>query len=349
VGGDQLGLGLTQALSAEAVRDYACHVVGCASERITTVTRFKDGNRHAVHRVSYLDEADVTQDVVVRVSFGGDKAECAHAEREAAALEKVGGVAAPVLYDFRRTSRWFETPAMCMQFLPGRHRDLSSAGVREIERLASIVAWVHERPTSDLVEPHAPAGTVASYAEGRLQSITSTLAWARDPLPAALQAQLRHAADSLATRLQASQHTEGFRTGETLALLHGDIGPGNVLWGREPALIDWEYTRLGDPADEIAYLFDQNALAEPQRQAFWDGYRRSVRTPSRLAHVIERVEWWQPVTLLGSALWWVERWVRRTQRDTAGVVDPGVPREPDYYFDHVIRRLDRLANLVAAP
>jgi aminoglycoside phosphotransferase (APT) family kinase protein len=65
--------------------------------------------------------------------------------------------------------------------------------------------------------------------------------------------------------LQASQHTESFRTGETLALPYGDIGPGNVLWGREPALIDWEYTRLGDPADEIAYLFDQNALAGPAK------------------------------------------------------------------------------------
>jgi hypothetical protein len=84
--------------------------------------------------------------------------------------------------------------------------------------------------------------------------------------------------------LQASQHTESFRTGETLALLHGD-----------------------------------------------------------------RVDWWEPVTLLGSALWWVEWWVRRTQRDTFGAVDPAVAREPDYYFDDVIRRPARLTNLVAAP
>lgn len=101
--------------------------------------------------------------------------------------------------------------------------------------------------TGELVEPHATTGTVASYAEGRLE------------------------------------HPECFRTGETLSLLHGDIAPGNALWGREPALIDWEYTRLGDPADEIAYLFDQHALAEPQRQAFWDEYGRSVNTTSALA------------------------------------------------------------------
>jgi aminoglycoside phosphotransferase (APT) family kinase protein len=332
-----------------ALRGYVCDATGCASERITTVTRFQDGNRHAVHRVSYLDAAGITQDVVIRVSLGGDKADCDQAEREAAVLEKVGGVAAPVLYDFRCTSRWFDTPAMCMEFVPGRHRELNSASLREIERLASIVARVHELDTGDLVRPLAATGNVASYAEGRLQSITSTLAWARDPLPAELRTQLTHAADSLATRLHASQHAESFRTGEHLALLHGDIAPGNVLWDREPTLIDWEYTRLGDPADEIAYLFDQNALTEPQRQAFWDGYRRSVSTPSRLPLVMDRVDWWEPVTLLGSALWWVERWVRRTERDTIGAADPAVHREPDYYFDHVMRRLARLKNLVAPP
>jgi thiamine kinase-like enzyme len=151
----------------------------------------------------------------------------------------------------------------------------------------------------------------------------STLAWARDPLPSALQARLMQAADSLAASLESSQDAQSFRTGETLALLHGDIGPGNILWGTDPALIDWEYTRLGDPADEIAYLFDQNALTKPQRQAFWDGYRQSVSTELRVAHVIDRVDWWEPVTLLGSALWWVERWVRRTPlRASSGVYWP---------------------------
>ena len=329
-----------------AVRDYASDTVGCPSERITEVTRFENGNRHAVHRVSYLDAAGVTRDVVVRVSYGDDAAECAHSEREAAVLTKVGGVAAPFLYDFRCTSRWFDTPAMCMKFVPGRQRELNSASLREIERLASIVAWLHEQPVSDLVEPLAATGNVASYAQGRLQSILSTLVWARDPLPAALQARLKHAADLIGTSWGAAQGAKSFRTGETLALLHGDIGPGNVLWGPDPVLIDWEYTRLGDPADEIAYLFDQNALSGPQRQAFWNGYRRRLNTQVRLDDVIDRVDWWEPVTLLGSALWWVERWVRRTELDAVGAIDRGPSREPGYYLGHVTRRVARLEQLV---
>jgi aminoglycoside phosphotransferase (APT) family kinase protein len=332
-----------------AVSSYASAVTGCPSERITAVKRFADGNRHAVHRVSYLDAANVTQDVVVRVSFGGEAADLAQAEREAAALKAVAGVAGPVLYDFRRTSPWFDTPAMCMQFLPGRHRKLNSTTPQELARLAVIVAWVHDRPTDDLIEPLHASGNVASYAHDRLQSITSTLTWARDPLPAPLQAHLRQAASRLAASLEDAQHAECFRTGEPVRLLHGDVAGGNILWGRAPVLIDWEYARLGDPADEIAYLFDQNALSKPQRDAFLERYQQTVPSATRLDQLVERISWWEPMTLLGSALWWVERWVRRTELDAVGATDHSVPRDAGHYFDHITRRVARLQKLVALP
>jgi thiamine kinase-like enzyme len=130
--------------------------------------------------------------------------------------------------------------------------------------------------------------------------------------------------------------------------MHGDIGPGNVIWNPGPCLIDWEYAGFGDPAQEMAYTCDQNALTPTQRRAFWDGYGQSMGSRSRVAHIIERANWWEPVTLLGSALWWVERWVRRTELDTDGKPDPEVPREPDYYFDRVISRIDRLETLMSA-
>ena len=120
------------------------------------------------------------------------------------------------------------------------------------------------------------------------------------------------------------------------------MGPG-------PVLIDWEYARLGDPADEIAYLLDQNDLSPGQREAFWRGYNEGASIQSPLKHITRRVDWWEPVTLLGSALWWVERWVRRAAGDAAGTVDPDVPRDPGYYADHAIRRLDRLERLLDRP
>ncbi|MEO6350050.1 MAG: phosphotransferase [Candidatus Limnocylindrales bacterium] len=185
------------------------------------------------------------------------------------------------------------------------------------------------------------------HAEGRLRHILHGLPWARDPLPAWLRARLRHAADAIGSGWDTRRDAESFRTDETLALLHGDIALGNVLWGPNPVLIDWEYARLGDPSDEIAYLFDQNGLAAPQRDAFWRGYRARISSEARLAPVIERVNWWEPLTLLGSTLWWVERWVRRADADAAGSIDPAVPREAGYYLDQVVRRLDRLEPLLA--
>jgi thiamine kinase-like enzyme len=175
----------------------------------------------------------------------------------------------------------------------------------------------------------------------------SGLAWVRAPLPVLIRDRLEGAAGSLGRCWEVWRDAECFTTGETLALLHGDIGPGNVLWIPDPAMIDWEYTRMGDPADEIAYLFDQNGLTAPRRAAFWRGYRQGKRSQVDLVHVVHRVDWWERLTLFGSTLWWVERWVRRTEADATGAVDPNVPRGQAYYFDHVTVRLDRLNQLLA--
>jgi aminoglycoside phosphotransferase (APT) family kinase protein len=329
-----------------ALRGYVAASVGCPPGRITAVSRFQDGNRHAVYKVSYLGPTDATEDLVVRVSYGGGPDDRAQAEQEARVLKKAGGIAAPLLYDFRSSSPWFDTPSMCMQFVAGRQTELSSATATEIGRLGSVVAWVHGLPADDLVDRQSEPADLTSYAEERLRSIIATAVWVRDPLPAPVQVGLRTAADSVRRSWDRARDAPSFGTGGALALLHGDIGPGNILWSPDPVLIDWEYARLGDPADEIAYLFDQNGLTPYQREAFWHGYQESVSSQPPLAHVIERVDWWEPVTLLGSTLWWAERWVRRANADADDEVDHDVPRDPGYYSDHVIRRLNRLDRLL---
>jgi hypothetical protein len=116
------------------------------------MSRFEDGNRHEVYKVSFLDVDDAAEDLVVRVSLGDDPAERAQAEREARVLEKVGGLAAPRLRDFRLTSPWFAMPVLSMWFVPGRQLELSSATAAEIERLGAVVAWIHGQPVDDLAE-----------------------------------------------------------------------------------------------------------------------------------------------------------------------------------------------------
>src|SRR4051794_17624896 len=124
----------------DRVRGYAGDVVGdCSYDRITAVARFEAGDRHAVYRVSYRDAVRDTNDLVVRVSTSDDHDERVQAEREAAVLKVLHGIGAPLLYDFRTESIWFETPVMCLQFVEGDQRDLLSAPVEDVERLGAVV------------------------------------------------------------------------------------------------------------------------------------------------------------------------------------------------------------------
>jgi aminoglycoside phosphotransferase (APT) family kinase protein len=332
----------------EELRGYVSAVVGRPPASITAASRFHHGNRHAVYRVSYLVPGGVTKDLVVRVSLGSGPEDCAQAEREATVLKKVGGAAAPLLFDFRCSSTWFPTPTMCMQFIEGRQADLHTATPEGVVQVGGLVAWLHRHPAEGLADVMHETGDLSTYAEGRLESILSTMVWARHPLPADVQGGLRNAANSVQKDWDSTRDSFGVGGDGKLALLHGDIAPGNMLWRPAPVLIDWEYCRLGDPADEIAYLFDQNGLTPSRRKAFWHGYKQGFEGSQALfRRVVERTDRWEPLTLLGSALWWVERWVRRAEAESAGRSDPELPRRAAYYADKVRSRLDRLTSLLS--
>ena len=332
----------------ERVRRYATDVAGdCALEQITSVARFEGGDRHEVYRVSYLDDVGATADLVVRVSTSDETAERATAEREAAVLTKLAGVGAPRLYDFSNESRWFDTPAMCMQFIAGEHRELLSAPPTDVERLGAVVASLHNLRVDDLAELFGGPTTTAAYTDEWVELIASYLPRLRDPLPQQVQPRVMDALSFVRASLERGPEAIA-DAGDRLVLLHGDVGPGNILWSDQPVLIDWEYARLGDPADEIAYIFGQHGLGPSQRAAFWAGYRHAT-TLLGLECIAERVRWWEPVTLFGSALWWLERWSRRADADAAGESDPSAAKPQTYYLDHVLVRLDRFETVINSP
>jgi aminoglycoside phosphotransferase (APT) family kinase protein len=311
------------------------------------VQRFEFGERHAVYKVSYLLPAGGVNNLVVRISSSRDDRDRARAEREAKVLQKVQGFAAPLLYDFSCKNRWFDTPSMCMQFVPGEQRELVSATSRDIEHLGSVIGRVHALPADDLGEWFPDSTNNETYVDRRLESIFSKLQSVRDPLPVLLQRRMKRALRQVNERLETARSVESFEANEGLVLLHGDVAAGNIIWAPEPVLIDWEYARLGDPSDEVAYVFSQNILTTAQRKAFWRGYRRCMDPRRHLKHLVDRVGWWEPMTLLGSVLWWVDMWSRRADADTVGEVDPSVPRTQSYYLDQAIRRLNRFDELFA--
>ncbi len=81
-------------------------------------------------------------------------------------------------------------------------------------------------------------------------------------------------------------------------LLHGDLWGGNVLWrGRAPALVDWEDSRIGDPAEELAYLAEMDALPPRALAAVLEGYGEPGMG--------ERVAAWRPLVALSAGLWYL--------------------------------------------
>src|SRR4051812_3046263 len=241
-----------------AVRAYVSAVVpDCAPDRITAVSGLDPGENHAVYRLSYLDPAGDARDVVARIASSEYARDCATAEREAAVLRKVDGFGAPELYDFRCESAWFDRPAMCMQFVAGRQS--APMATDDFERLGALVGWLHALPIDDLERWELPATpTAGAYLDARLTNIDDKLPSVRDPLPALVQSRLRRAASELHDSLNLVGRTDAFHVDDALVLLHGDIAGGNIFWTPEPVLIDWEYARIGDAADEVAYIFNQN-------------------------------------------------------------------------------------------
>ena len=326
------------------VREYVCAVFpDLSADCIAQVYRLDAGENHDVYRVSML--APETADVVVRIATSERARDCGLAQREAQVLEKVRGLAAPGLHDFRCASAWFDAPTTCMQFVDGAQRPPRDA--EDVERLGVVVGAVHALTVDDLDGWVSPNLTLAGYLDARIARIDERLLWVRDPLPIDVQRRLRRARSMLDEARMGARNCDAFQRGERLVLLHGDVAGGNLLWSPTPVLIDWEYARMGDAADEVAYIFNQNELSEPDRLAFWRGYLQGPG-PEHKGQLAERVKWWEPVTVLGSAFFWVQSWSRRATADQIGGADPSAPREQEYYADHTVRRLERAEALLEA-
>jgi aminoglycoside phosphotransferase (APT) family kinase protein len=327
---------------ARAVRGYVSAVVsGCSPDRITHVRRLPPGENHDVYAVSLLG-VDPNR-VVVRIATSERARDCATAEREAAVLTLVHGVSAPLLYDFRCASGWFDVPTMCMQFVEGDQRPPRDAD--EVTRLGSAVGGLHALPSEQLTGWSDTKVTLGAYLDARVIEIGEKLRFVRDPLPAAAQRRLWRVGTSVEELLGRPEIRAAFESRDRLVLLHGDVAGRNIVWTPAPVLIDWEYARVGDPADEIAYVFNQNDLDESLCGHFWRGYEAG-RGGDASSALLDRVRWWEPVTVLGSALFWAQSWRRRLMADEAGDTDGGAPREQGYYREHTMLRVERAELLL---
>ncbi|WP_217923370.1 aminoglycoside phosphotransferase family protein [Miltoncostaea oceani] len=215
-----------------------------------------------------------------RIVKTGDPAALA---REAEALRRLAGVAwAPPLVE--------AGPGRIVSGrLPGEPRDLSrgvdDAGAR---RLGGVLADLHGRDRADrggLWWWDAPARSPAAHRARRAADAAASLAGT--PHAGLVERALRRPLPAVTDR-------EPFR------MVHGDLVAANIVWGPAgPALVDWEFWRMGDPAEDVAYLIAVNGLPPPAAAAVLDGYGDPGMPP--------RVAAWTALVALDAAGWYLAR------------------------------------------
>ena len=171
--------------------------------------------------------------------------------------------------------------------LPGAPRSLTAIAVSEARRLGALVRELHEvrrGPSGGLWSWPSPARTLHDYRWRRAQD-TERILVGRPEAGLALRA-LELAGDDHAPQPDA------------FCLLHGDLVEANIVWGPDgPALVDWEFWRMGDPAEDLAYLIEVNEMPCPLSAALLDGYA--------LEGVDARVDAWRALVAADAGAWYL--------------------------------------------
>jgi Ser/Thr protein kinase RdoA (MazF antagonist) len=198
------------------------------------------------------------------------------------------------------------------EHMPGTPRRLATAAAAAA--LGEALAWVHgHRRPGYMLWPSLDArrGTRGEAFLARLATLGRYQA-ARASLPET-ELLVQHIA-TLDLPPAAGWSEPGF------ALLHGDLSIGNILWAENRvALIDWEFARDGDPAEDLAYLIAEQDLAPDIVAELADAYVAGGGDPWALA----RMPVWLPLVALDAALWWADY---RLAHDDDLAADPDIGR-----------------------
>ena len=196
--------------------------------------------------------------------------------REAAALERLAGAPwAPVLVRHR--------PGLLVTTrLPGAPRAAAALTPADARLLGAVLSSLHGRAAGaagGLWWWDRPATGLADYRRGRVRDAEAALAGSEGAGVAA------------GAPAGPDPATAPFR------MTHGDLVLANVVWGpRGPGLVDWEFWRWADPAEDLAYAIACNDLPADLAAALLEGYGDPVTAA--------RVPGWVPVVAADAAGWY---------------------------------------------
>lgn len=188
------------------------------------------------------------------------------------------------------------------RYLDGRPRPLNEAGPGDLARLMAALTCLHGRTFPAYTpwpERQRVPGTLAGLFRFRVRSLEQYEAF-----PRATDGDLDPRLPELLAALEEPElPAESGWSARRFALLHGDLSIGNILWGESSVgLIDWEFSRVGDPAEDLAYLLTEQAAGPDLAAAVRAAYGEAGGD----AGVWQRVPAYGLFTAVDSALWWAD-------------------------------------------
>jgi len=155
-------------------------------------------------------------------------------------------------------------------------------------------------PASWSADDAAAVGRLLAMVHGRSAPVGSAPGDPddRDQLVAAIRGQCRPALRVLADAAIGTLPPPALGPA---AMLHGDPWSGNVVWSPSgPVLVDWEYARGGEPAEDLAYLAALDELPDATLAAVLGGYGADAGLAARVAA-------WRPLMAVWCGAWLCER------------------------------------------
>ena len=272
------------------------------------VSRLLGGAAHDIFLVRWPGEPlEGLNAVTVRLNRDGSARQRTKSQHEAQVLAKVGGRLGPRLLWFDDHGEWLEKPAMCLEFLEGEARALHDASLVDLEVLGKAVGELHNiEPAPGLLLDARPLPN-ATYAHELLTWYERDLM--QKPFPGSgAERRIHEEAEAAfavaAVSLERSVRIEHFGQQGSWSLLHDDLVYQNIVWGAngEPRFIDWEDTRIGDPAEELAYIVSEADLSDFQQGHLWRGYS-ATRPDADLDGIRLRMTRWGPIVAISSIRW----------------------------------------------
>jgi aminoglycoside phosphotransferase (APT) family kinase protein len=235
-------------LPLDGVREVVAEVTGREAAVDLEARPIPGGASREIWMLDLGGDADPQRLVLRRDPPGGASLASQEAEFEVMALAHQGGVPVPQPLHFEPEGGRFETAGFLMEFVEGesipprilRRDEYEDARSTLPSSLAWALAHIHALDASGL--DHAVGPGEVGAVNGAIDRWQAELDEVGEPLPA-VEAGLRW--------LRANAPPGGATT-----LVHGDFRMGNFLVDDSGlrAVLDWELSHLGDPAEDVGWL-----------------------------------------------------------------------------------------------